>query len=85
MNENAIKRKIKSFKPLEGGYIHKKEKIKIIETKTIIEPKMEEIQETKKEQKNIGSVGQFQLVVIKLPWYKKAFRKLMGFLGLIYE
>lgn len=30
-------------------------------------------------------VGQFQLVVIKLPWYKKIYRSFLGFLGLYYN
>lgn len=34
-----------------------------------------------KDAKTINSVGCFQLAVIKLPWYKKAFRSFTGWLG----
>lgn len=41
------------------------------------------IKEEKEENKS--KIGPFQLVVIKLPWYKRAFRSLLGFLGYYYE
>ena len=62
-----------------------------------IDEKSEKIEETKKEEKSkkdaffieekpkIEKVGPFQLVVIKLPWYKRAVRSLMSFLGFYYE
>lgn len=80
------KGKIKSAKTLGGKYIH--EKIKKEDYRKNKKSELEE--KTKKdtfleEEKMKTEVGPFQLVVIKLPWYKKAFRKLASFLGLYYE
>lgn len=77
MEEIINKRKIILYKTLENRYIHKKN----IENKEVI--KKETIEEEKIEKKNI--IGPFQLVVIKLPWYKKLFRSFLGFLGYYYE
>ncbi|MDE5830620.1 MAG: hypothetical protein K2H53_02860, partial [Clostridia bacterium] len=46
---------------------------------------LEETELNEEENTYTSKVGPFQLVVIKLPWYKRAFKSLMGFLGLNYE
>ncbi len=47
--------------------------------------KHEKKQIIKEEVKEENIIGKFQLVVIKLPWYKKAWRSLKNFLGFGYE
>ena len=80
MEEIKNKRKIKEYKTIEKRYIHKKnaENIETQAEATNIEEK-----EKKEEKKN--TISPFQLVVIKLPWYKKVFRSFMNFLGYYYD
>ncbi len=94
MEKVENKRKVKNAKTLEGKYIYK---IMLEKKEDKIDEKSEKIEETKKEEKSkkdaffieekpkIEKVGPFQLVVIKLPWYKRAVRSLMSFLGFYYE
>ena len=77
------KRSIKKFKNLNGKYVHKKNKTEIIEEKQ--EEIVEEKIEVKNEQPYTPKISPFQLVVIKLPWYKRAIRSLLGLLGCYYE
>jgi len=77
MEEIINKRQVKSYKTLENKYIHRKN-IEKSNTENI------EVEKPKKEEKR-STISPFQLVVIKLPWYKRAFRSLLGFLGYYYE
>lgn len=89
MEEIINKRKIKSIKTLNGKFLHKKmtNSISAIEVEKSEEINKEEIQENNKLSKKETKfkISPFQLVVIKLPWYKRAVRSLMSFLGLYYE
>ncbi len=100
MKEEVNKRKIRIFLTLEGKYIQKKDEIKKLEN-DIIEVENYEVKKltekskkdtffenteaTKKEEIYKNTVGPFQLVVYKLPWYRKAFRSLAKFLGFKLE
>lgn len=87
------KRKIKIYKILEIKHLHKKQKItKFVQVKPC-KTKNEKIEKTKKDKNLEGDLGKekskftvskFQLVVVKIPWYKKAFRSVLGFFGLYY-
>ncbi len=84
MEEEKNKRKIKKATTLQGRHIHKKHvEVVNIEKNTM---EKEEIKKDTKNEENKSSmaVGQFQLVVIKIPWYKKLIRSFMGFLGFGY-
>ena len=90
MEKIINKRRIKSFRSLENTYIHKITKTDDLNRDK--EEKVEIIQEEKSkkdilvEENNFTStVGPFQLVVIKLPWYKRLSRSIKSFLGLSYD
>ena len=74
------KRKINRCTSLNGTYIHKKMKEQYIQNN---ESNIDE-DLPKKEPIFSNPVGAFQLVVVKLPWYKKLFRSFMGFFGFGY-
>ena len=88
MEEEINKRRIKSFKTLEARYVHKKNKMQeqtqenIVEVQENVNDNKENVLKNENETKTKNNlVGTFQLVVVKLPWYKKAWRSLIGFLG----
>lgn len=88
MEEIINKRKIKLVITLEGKYIHKKSiESNSSNVKPLAEVVKEEIQENNLFGKNISKpkISPFQLVVIKLPWYKRAIRSLLNLFGLYYE
>lgn len=91
MEEERNKRRIKNAKTLEARYVHKKTKINV----QIAEENAIKVEEStnKDNGENIVKIGQqtnkkpnvvgtFQLVVVKLPWYKKAWKSLIGFFGI---
>lgn len=85
MEKVINKRKIRTAKTLENRYIRRKYRVGKFVKVTKNNKKTKSIEKSKKDKK-IGAVpGAFQLVVINIPWYKKAYRKLMGLLGLYYE
>ena len=85
MEKIINKRKIKNKKTLEGKRIHKKkenkEQICQEEPKEQISPF---VQVNVQKSKNLSKVNPFQLVVIKVPWYKKAIRSLFNWFGFGY-
>lgn len=100
MEEEFNKRKIEYALTLEKKHMRKiikrdffEETIKNVEDDKqnilIEESKKDAFIEDKevKEVKSIykSNVGPFQLAVIKLPWYKRAFKSFMRFLGLKLE
>lgn len=89
MREEENKRKIKNRKTLEGRYLKGKLKVEDInkfnnEVKEEKESKeaKKDVSVEKKEKSN--KVGPFQLVVIKLPWYKRMVKSIIGFFGFGY-
>lgn len=90
MDKEDSKRKIKIALTLEGKHIQRKTNLEKIEEnidKVEIEKTENLTEETKKDTffESTNTVGPFQLVVYKLPWYKKAFRSLVKFLGFKLE
>lgn len=87
MEEVINKRKIKNKKTLNGKRILKKfleeekEQISKEKPKTQISPFVQVKVEKNKQER---AVSPFQLVVIKIPWYKKAIRSLFNWLGFGY-
>lgn len=82
MKKEENKRKINRAKTLQVKHIQRK-----IKVGAFVQVNSENIkkQETDLIGKKTNIVGQFQLVVVKLPWYKKVYRSLLGFLGFYYN
>lgn len=100
MEEKFNKRKIKNALTLERRHIRKTMRLDSVEeiVKNKEDDKQKNLtEESKKDAFSDGeyelkngniyksNVGPFQLVVIKLPWYKRAFKSLIGFLGFKFE
>lgn len=85
MEEIVNKRKIKKSRTLEGRRVHKKTKQEVIEKVKKDEPIGAFVQVKKDEKDIIRKVSPFQLVVIKVPWYRKVMRSLMSLFGYYYE
>lgn len=90
MKDIINKRKIKCMKTLNGKFLHNKSTSNIPSEKVNLDPKIiqneivnNNITQEKKEPK--FKISPFQLVVIKLPWYKRAIRSFMNLFGLYYE
>lgn len=100
MEEEFNKRKIDFALTLEKTHIHKiiksdsfkytvknieddKQNIPVEESKKDVFIESKENKEGRSVYKS--NVGPFQLAVIKLPWYKRAFKSFIRFLGLNYE
>lgn len=76
MNKKQNKRKIKIAKTLEGRYIKKKYRVgKFIQ----VIPKNKKRKQEKLQKVQKTSVSCFALVVVKIPWYKRAWRAIFGF------
>ena len=79
MEKTINKRKIRLNKALEvkKRYI----KIKKVKQKNIIEPIGPFVQVKVEKKKSKMVVSSFQLVVVKIPWYRRAIRSFMGWFG----
>ena len=85
MEEKINKRKIKMYKQLKGKKNYKKikkekkekenQRIKI---SPFVQVKVGKKEKTKK-------VSPFQLVVVKIPWYRRAMRNIMSYFGYYYS
>lgn len=82
MEETINKRKIKLNRAFEAKKRYKK--IKKVKQKNIIEPIGPFVQVKVEKKKSKINVSPFQLVVVKIPWYRKVLRSFMGWFGYYY-
>ncbi|MCI8397714.1 MAG: hypothetical protein HFJ52_08995 [Clostridia bacterium] len=76
MNKKQKKRKIKIAITLEGRHIKKKYRVgKFVQ----VLPKNKKRKQEKFQKVQKMDVSCFALVVVKIPWYKRAWRTIFGF------